>query len=71
VRELQLPQDNDDLHGGAGNDLSLTGGDNDDLVDGGPGSDRVCHGGELPPAEDIDGIPDVDDVRRCEVPLQR
>ena len=63
-------QGNDDVSGGRGNDLSLTGGDNDDTVDGGAGNDPVCHGGEIPGAEDIDGIPDVDTVSRCELRLR-
>jgi RTX calcium-binding nonapeptide repeat (4 copies) len=54
--------DNDRLEAGRGDDVSLRGGEGDDLLDGGPGFDAECLGANDP---DVDA-PDVDTIQRCE-----
>jgi hypothetical protein len=56
----------DDLLGADGDDLSLSGRDNDDKVNGGLGRDTDCTGSEPEGGADIDGVPDDDVVRNCE-----
>ena len=52
--------DADDLHGNGDDDVFLRGGDGDDRLDGGPGTELECLGAE---AGDLD---DTDEIRNCE-----